>query len=303
LAGCFPDLPDVRAVTNLRVLAIQADPATGVLSNPFEPPVVTVRALVVHPDNDDLDGVEHHWGFDFGDEDFDGREVLDALIPDGPHGTSIEIDLAPLFEEREGGWLPLVLPVTYTAQDDELTRDAVKIVSFLLPDPGFFAGDDDDSADPEELLPPEETEAFNLNPTITAVQIGDQRWTGDDLSLDAALDVGAVTTEDGLEFILEYTDDEPTVDLNIQLYWTSGSAGLPPEPSDDRAGFGGRFGRGDEDDEDADLGDGDLFRAEGAGTRTLGWTPSAAEDAPPPRLWIVLRDEQGGQTWQELRPR
>lgn len=315
LAGCFPDLPDQRVVANLRVLAIQADPAVATF-NPFEPPVITVRALVAAPDNEDLDGVSHAWGFDFGDEDFDGRETLEGLIPEGPHSTSISIDLAPLFEEREGGWLPLLLPVTYTAEDDELARDAVKLVSFLLPDPEFGQGDDDDSAaEPEVPLAPEETELYNANPVITAIEVGEVRWAGEELSVDVPIDVGEVTTTEGLEFVVQYTDDEPTTDLQVRIYWTSGSAGLPPEPDDDDDdgfGFGGGGGGGGglrggglaaDDEADPDLGDGQLVREEGNGSRTLGWTPSGWDDAPTPRLWIVLLDEQGGQTWQELRPR
>ncbi|MCP4870523.1 MAG: hypothetical protein GY898_17610 [Proteobacteria bacterium] len=309
--GCFPDLPDPSVVTNLRVLAIQADPAVA-LFNPFEPPVITVRALVVHPTNEDLTDVTHEWGFDFGDEDFEGKEALEALIPEGPYGTSIAIDLAPLFEQREGGWLPLLLPVTYSTADDELTRDAVKLVSFLLPDPEFGQGDDDDSAaEPEEPLEPTETQAYNENPTIVAISRGDERWTAEDLSTETALDVGEATTPDGLEWTVEYFDDEPNDDLDVEIYWNSGSAGLPPEPVDDDGfsfggpgggGPGSRFGGGAEE-EDPDLGDGELLIEEGDGSMTFGWTPSGWDEAPTPRLWIVLRDAQGGQTWQEIRPR
>ena len=71
LSGCFPQLPDPLVVDDLRVLAIQADPAVATLTT-FPPPAVTVRALVVDPDDPDGTDIEHQWALELGDEDFDG---------------------------------------------------------------------------------------------------------------------------------------------------------------------------------------------------------------------------------------
>lgn len=308
MSSCFPELPDPRVVTNLRVLAIQADPAVAPF-NPFEPPAITVRALVAHPANEELTDVRHDWGLDLGDEDFEGKAELEALLPDGPYGTSITLDLAPLFEQRDGGWISAALPLSYSAADEELTRDAVKLVSFLLPDPEFGTGDDDDSAESAPPLEQTETEIHNANPSIDAIVLGETRFEGDALGVDTVLDVGDVTTTEGLQLVVEWSDDGDREDVGVQLYWTSGSAGLPPEPGGDDDGFGfgggggpgGGFGASAEDD--PELGDGQLVRDETEATTTIGWTPSEWDEAPAPRLWLVLLDAQGGQTWQAIRPR
>ena len=97
--GCFPQLPDPLVIDNLRVLAIQADPAVATLDS-FPPPSVTVRALVVDPEDAEGTEIEHSWQLELGDEEFEGREQLEALVPEGPYSDELVIDFAALFEER-----------------------------------------------------------------------------------------------------------------------------------------------------------------------------------------------------------
>ena len=51
------------------------------------------------------------------------------------------------------------------------------------------------------------------------------------------------------------------------------------------------FGFGSDDDDDVDW-----------SRREFAWRPLPGESSEGARLFVVLRDEEGGQSWQELRP-
>ena len=78
LVSCFPQLPDETLVDNLRVLAIQADPATANLLA-FPAPLVTVTALVVDPDDPELRDASHTWSLELPEgvssEDLEGLTI------------------------------------------------------------------------------------------------------------------------------------------------------------------------------------------------------------------------------------
>ena len=69
---------------------------------------------------------------------------------------------------------------------------------------------------------------------------------------------------------------------------SAGAGGSPDEcPDDSSYGFGGSAQlREDENDYTSPA-------------RAFGWTPLTADLSA--RLFLVLRDEEGGQTWQEIR--
>lgn len=303
LVGCFPELPDAQVVTNLRVLSIRTDPAVVAIA--FPPPKLKIEALVAHPT--DLSGrtLSHEWSLELGDEEFEGREQFDALLPSGPQSNAITIDFAALFAERDGGWAAAVLPLNYRVRSSDDERKAVKLVRFLLPE--LPAGDDDDSAvptEPVEFLLPEETEDWNSNPVIDSLTMGDVTYSLADGTLpgpDSPLYIGDVDAEEGLQVAFVATDAEQ--DINPKLFWTAGTAGLPV---DDAPG-GGPFG-GATDDDDAtaedDDDDGGGFGFGGAepflDDTTFAWTPPEAVDEFT-RLWFVVEDGAGGATWQEIR--
>ncbi|MEE2830296.1 MAG: hypothetical protein VX498_13995 [Myxococcota bacterium] len=308
LSGCFPQLPDPLVIDNLRVLAIQADPAVAAFTG-FPPPTVTVRALVVDPNDPEGAGVEHSWKMELGDEDFDGREQLEALLPEGPYGSEITLDFAALFEERdEVEWSFTQLPLGYTSRLDDFTRESIKLVPFLVPDfqsdqggggngepitepiPSPGAGPPPASEIPE--LPPE----WNANPTLTELRrVGGDTWSVENGTLpgvEAPLYVGPVDSDEGLHFFIEVDDDTPTSRLSVELFRTTGWPGLPVEGEDepDRNNLGnfGSLGSPVLDDE--------------LQPREFGWTPWSDGDDRVARLFLVLRDAEGGQSWQEIRP-
>ena len=311
--SCFPELPDRTLVTNLRVLAINVDPATASLAT-WPPPVITVTALTVHP-TDDLDDATHTWSLDLPEgEDW---EALQALLPEGPYGDSVEIDLGVFFEQRDTQieFIQAVLPLTYLAETDDDHREAVKLVYFLMPDfsgdDDDSAGDDDDSAAPEDPGPPPATEEelTNLNPTITSITVGEQTWTaaaGELPGIGEPLYIGPID-EDGAIIAVGVDDDEPAEDLGLTLYRTAGCRNLPPgavEDGDGRwGGMMGGFGKSDDP-----CGD-EVYRVPGYGdddpdwlAREVAWRPLEGETSDGVRLWLVLQDPEGGQVWQELRP-
>ena len=130
LSGCFPQLPDPLVVDDLRVLAIQADPAVATLTT-FPPPAVTVRALVVDPDDPEGADIEHHWELELGDEDFEGRSSSRRCCRRGLTRPA-DIDFAALFEERsEVEWSFSQLPLGYDATLGDLKRESVKLVPLV----------------------------------------------------------------------------------------------------------------------------------------------------------------------------
>jgi hypothetical protein len=312
-ASCFPELPDRTLVTNLRVLAINVDPATASLAT-WPPPVITVTALTVHPTDEDLDDATHTWSLDLPEgEDWD---ALRALLPEGPHGDSVEIDLGVFFEQRDEQieFIQAVLPLNYLVETDDDHREAVKLVSFLMPDfsgdDDDSAGDDDDSAAPEDPGPPPATEEelTNLNPTITSITVGERTWTAaaDELpGLGAPLYIGPIGL-DGAVIEVGVDDDEVAGDLGLTLYRTAGCPSLSPELEEDGegryAGMMGGFGESDDP-----CGD-DVHRVPRGGddspdwtVREVAWRPLEGETSDGVGLWLVLQDPDGGQIWQELR--
>jgi len=148
LVSCFPQLPDETLVDNLRVLAIQADPATANLLA-FPAPLVTVTALVVDPDDPELSDATHTWSLELPEGvDPESLEGLQNLLPAEPHGASLTIDFSVGFARDDEDVLPElvegILPLRYEVVTPRDNRSAVKLVRFLLPD---LVGDDDDSAD------------------------------------------------------------------------------------------------------------------------------------------------------------
>ena len=313
-ASCFPELPDRTLVTNLRVLAINVDPATASLAT-WPPPVITVTALTVHPTDEELDDATHTWSLDLPEgEDW---EALRALLPEGPHGHSVEIDLGVFFEQRDTQieFIQAVLPLNYLVENDGDHREAVKLVYFLMPDfsgdDDDSAGDDDDSAAPVDPGPPPATEEelTNLNPTITSITVGERTWSaaaGELPGLHGPLYIGPIG-EDGAIIEVGVDDDEPTGDLGLTLYRTAGCRNLPPGIEEDGKGrFSSMMGGfGDSDDPCGD----DVHRvprwdddSPDWTTREVAWRPLEGETADGVRLWLILQDQEGGQVWQELRP-
>jgi len=307
LSGCFPQLPDPLVIDNLRVLAIQSDPAVATLTG-FPPPSVTVRALVVDPDDPEGTEIDHSWEMDLGEEDFDGRDRLEALVPEGPYGSEVTLDFGALFEERdEAEWSFTQLPLGYTSQLGDLTRKSVKLVPFLVPEfnsgePSGGGGDPVTEPIPEFSGPPpapelpELPEDWNANPILTELRrVGGDTWSVEEGTLPgsaAPLYVGPVEPSEGLHFFIEVDDDTPTSRLSVELFRTTGWPGLPvegeEEPDRENLGNFGNLGTPILDDE--------------LEPREFGWTPWSEGDDRVARLFLVLRDSEGGQSWQELRP-
>lgn len=320
---CFPELPDPGLVDSLRVLAVRADPAVAVLDT-YPLPSITVTALTVDPSDETLAGVTHTWTLDLPD-DVEGVEQLQALVPDPPHGPSIEIDLNALFGGAAGGgaaaaaedgpeYLTGLLPLRCRAETADDHREAVKLVSFLIPDfsggdDDDATGDDDDSAAATRAIDPSDPPAgYNENPTLVSLTVNGGVFSAGDGLLPGPTEpmlVGPVAPDVGLRLDLEVSDDKDPADVDADLFWTNGCPGLPPDLSmippnqhpddgecldDDSFGFGGSA-RIDETD-------GGSFGAEGP-ARAFGWHPPSA--GQPARLFLILMDGEGGQTWQEIR--
>ena len=318
--GCFPSLPDDKLVDNLRVLAINVDPAVARLDQ-FPPPEVTVTALTVHPDDEELADAQHTWTWELGD-DVD-REVFDALLPEGPHGAAITLDLAALLEQR-GGEIEFIngaLPLKYVVEYDGDHRNTIKLVHFLIP--SFAApdgerdelgpslpNDDDDDGPPPPPSPLPEVEV-NLNPEIVKIEVGGQAEfsvEAEDLPGTSAPVYGGEVDEDGLTITVTVADDQDVGDLRVRLMRTSGCPSLklelpfgpggqaPPSDPEDPCGDSETFGGGG--------GGGGPFGEEDATpeTREFDWRPYPGESSEGTRLWVVVRDGDGAQTWQEIRP-
>ena len=372
---CFPELPDPGLVHNLRVLTIQADPATAMLDT-YPIPTITVTALTVHPDDEELAGASHLWSLDI-DDSVEGAEELKQIIPPEPHGSSIVLDLSAMF--AKGEYFTAILPLRYKVEYDGDVREAVKLVSFMVPeyDPGdddddtgdddsagddddsaagddddSAAGDDDDSGDDDddsaagdddsaagdddsaagdddsaaEVPPPDGQdtaddddsaadedypEGYNENPVMTSLTlvVGDTMTTFPeaDLGIATPIDMGAVTPEDGLRLTVEVSDDKEVEDVGADLYWTGGCPGLWGEKSGYDMGMGGGAKTdegtpGDEcpDSEGYGFGGSAIVGDDKEGpAREFGWTPT--DDTGATRLYLIVLDGEGGQTWQEIR--
>jgi len=337
IGSCFPQLPDPLVVDDLRVLAVQVSPASVLLSS--QPlPKVTVRALTVDPEDPEGRTINHSWGLALGAADFDGIERLEALLPKDATGPEIELDFSALFARDEVVWTLGRLPLEYFADNGQLVRESIKIVNFLTPElqvsgddddsasggcsvgddddsavdgppfggGGFPGGDDDDSApfggfsgsDSGASLPTELPEDWNANPTFTRIErVGAQSWSVEEGTLSGpteALYVGEVSSDTGLHLRIEVSDDQPTSLLSVEMFRTTGRAGLPDpdaDPEDENQDSTANFGSGD-----SPVLDDELI------PREFGWTPFRDANERNPRLFLVLRDREGGQTWQEIIP-
>ncbi len=334
VTACFPSLPDEAVVSNLRVLAIQADPAVATFDQ-YPLPVITVRALVVDPDDPAGEDIEHQWALQLGDEDFDGREQLEALIPAAPHGPKIEIDFGASQGRAEViGWVLAQLPLGYTATLRDEERETVKLVPFLSPEfeappetpppdltqpvsaplpTGPPTGPPPEIPGDSEPEAPELPDEWNENPALSALRLEDgTEWSQDEGTLpglEAPLYVGSVDPYEGLHFHIEVTDDSSTERLSVELFRTSGSAGLPQE--EDNEGWGGPFSTTlTREEREAEEKENRSTFGSGGNTvlddplipREFGWTPWLDPGDRVARLFLVLRDDDGGQSWQEIRP-
>jgi len=336
LAGCFPTFPDEGAIKDLRVVAIQQDPAVAVLDT-FPFPTVTLTALVVDPTDPELDASSHAWSLDLPD-DFEGAELLEELVPAAPHTEQITVDLNALAggvggrdEITPPDFLPAteygagLLPINYVVDNGERDREAVKFLNFLVPDfenavlPAFGpAGYRPVDAYNEALAnTPETPEGWNANPNITKILVneGEQTIEGEMLTNGlSAIDIGLVEGGAGVRFDVEVEDDKLAVDVDVQLYWTHGTPGLPQgEEGQPGGGFNATNPDGDPSKcvEPAE-GDPEAQDSEGFGSgsdlsegfepdRAFGWTAPCAVNSGPMRLFLIARDDDGGVSWQELR--
>ncbi len=290
---CFPDLPDEGLIDNLRVLAVQADPATAVLDT-WPAPTITVTALVVEPDDEDLSGAAHGWSLAL-DEDMEGNEVLQAMVPDPPHGTSVVIDPGAAMS-RSGEFFAAMLPLQYVVTTADDSREAMKLVSFFVPD--WEAGDDDSAAPTgDDELP----EGHNVNPSFASITFDDGVALGaDDLpGIAGPVYAGEVDPALGLRIAVEVADDKDPEDVEVDLYWTGGCPGLPPD-EDTLAGRGAGAADGECPDTDAGWGESSTRIGDMEQGAEFGWTPP--DDVTGVRLFVVLLDAEGGQAWQEIRP-
>lgn len=337
LAGCFPTFPDEGAVKDLRVLAIQQDPAVAVLDS-FPFPEVTLTALVVDPLDLDLENSTHSWTLELGD-DFEGSELLDGFIPEGPWTEEIDLDFSGLAggagardEITPPDFLPAteygagLLPITYLVDNGERHREAVKFVNFITPDfensvtpafgPAGYRPVDayNEALEAEPVVP----EGWNANPNILKITIneGEQFFEGEQITHGlSAIDIGTVTGGDGIRFDVEVEDDKLGDDVDVDLYWTHGSPGLPASEDD---GPGGGFGgggpnSGGDDCVEPKVGDPEAQDGEGWGggadissgifepDRAFGWTAPCVVNEGPMRFFLIARDDDGGVSWQELR--
>ena len=382
VTSCFPELPDATLVDNLRVLAVQSDPANANFAS-FPPPVITVTALVVDPGDEDLSEATHTWSLDL-PEDVDLSE-LEGLLPEGPYGTQLVVDLfgrtARDEEPSDFGLVEGVLPLRYRVETPGDHREAVKLVSFFLPDlgddddsgddDGVFGpvGDDDDSAGDEDDSSEDDWGGFgdddgsagddwggfgddddsagddwggfgddddasgddwgdlggddeeeeevglaaliNENPRILSIQIdGGTALTaeaGQLPGLDGPLYIGEVS-EDGSTLTVVVDDDEDEEELDVQLYRTRGCPNLKPEEDDEGPWQGVGGGPPSADDDPCAVDDGGTWSGFSSDEdvdwtlRDFEWRPLPGESSVGTRLFLVLRDERGGQSWQELRP-
>jgi hypothetical protein len=321
---CFPELPDPGVIDSLRVLAVRSDPAVAVLDT-YPLPTLTVTALVVDPADESLGGVTHSWTLDL-PENIEGIEQLQAMVPDPPHGATIEIDLNAMFGGTPSGqasaadddppeYLVGALPLRYRAETDDDHREAVKLVSFLVPDftggddDDDATGDDDDSAAARAIDPENPPTGYNENPTLASLTINGGVFTAVDGLIpgpSTPMVVGPITPTEGLRLDLEVTDDKDPDSVSADLFWTTGCPGLPVDlsmippsehpkegecPEDDSFGFGGSASIREDD--------GGGFGGDEGPTRAFGWHPPT--EGLSARLFLVLMDAEGGQTWQEIR--
>ncbi|HCP44807.1 MAG TPA: hypothetical protein DIU15_02075, partial [Deltaproteobacteria bacterium] len=173
---------------------------------------------------------------------------------------------------------------------------------------GGAAGGDGGSSPPGGGGPPgasddplgsvELPEDWNANPRLTLVErVGGDRWSVAEGTLTGPLRpiyVGDVSADTGLHLRIEVEDDQPTTLLTLEFYRTTGRPGLP-DPEEEE---------GEEDRDNAEnFGSGDTPVLDDELTpREFGWTPFRGAVDREARLFLVVRDREGGQTWQEILP-
>lgn len=338
LSGCFPTQPAEGALKNLRVVAMRQEPAVAMLDRfPLDP--VTLRALVVDPLDEELTEAAHVWSLDL-PEDFEGAEALEGLVPDGPHETSVDLDFSGLLsmggeagarEELDSEtFLPTeygagLLPMTFVTENESRTREAVKFVRFLFPDltsmpppaTGPVGWRPVDVYNEALAALPVVPEGWNANPVISKLTVDTDRLVFEEpVGPGGVLDLGSVEPGAGVRIDVEVLDDKDLTETDVDLYWTHGTPGLPVDPEDPDAGGGGGFGGGGAPDAgpvepaegEPEAQDGQGFGGGSGGLdeafqpdRAFGWTAPGLVRQGPMRLFVVVRDAEGGATWQELR--
>ncbi len=291
--SCSSEAYNPWLLQELAAFAIQTDPATTVLDTLPQPPI-TVTALAIDPADPTLSDASHSWWWDIGD-DVEGADVLTSMIPDGPHGPTVELDptaLTLLWASPEET-LSASLPLHYRVETAEAEFDAVKLVSLIAPAPDEWedSGDDDDSAEGDGSARPE---GYNENPRITALSINQDVEIVDDqgsvLGIHTPVLVPSAEPDVGLHIRIRVEDDKDPGDTFGYMVWTAGCARLPTEDSVARdecpAITGWVYGC------TATLGDPYV-------PREFGWSPLS--DTADARLFIVVKDLEGGLAWQEIR--
>jgi len=282
LAGCLPELPDERRIDDLRVLAIQQSPAVLPLG-PGAAGQVTLRALTVDPDDAAGEGTDHTWTLDL-DDDVDGVEQLRQLVPTEPHGPDLALDLAPLVGSDVSA-----LPFRYVVDNGAREREALRL---LLADPG--------SVDP---LPGDDG-----NPRLARLEVDDRSWGPEDLPTDGRpLEIGEVEDGEGIVIKIAVAGGANPATTQATLFWTRGCPGLPElfdvSDADSEACPDSLIDSVAGDSADAYATFYGVEDPDDAPRRQFGWFPW--RDAPDreTRLFLVLLDEAGGQSWLELLPR
>lgn len=195
------------------------------------------------------------------------------------------------------------------------------IAVLLLGCPTGVADDDagdDDGADDDSAAEPTPPDGYNENPVIVSLTFDEERvFTAADGQLPgigAPLYIGDVAEDQWLRIAVEVADDKDPADVWADLYWTDGCPGVPvPDAAPGGAGgpaLGGEPADALPVDECPAVEFGDSFggtaglkpEADSYVYREFGWYPTTAMGPQTARLFVVLLDIGGGQTWQEIRP-
>ncbi len=280
--SCGSDAYNPWHLQELTAFAIQTDPATAVLGQLPQPPI-TVTALAIDPADPDLSGATHTWWWDI-EDGVEGAELLTAMLPDGPHGPSIELDptALALYWASPEETVTASLPLHYRVEATGEAFDAVKLVTLIAP-----AADEwhDTDTRPDD---------YNENPRITALSINDDLAIIDDdgtiLGIHTPVVLPSTEPDTGLHIRIRVEDDDDPDLTFAYLVWTAGCAQLPTADSvarDECPEITGWVYGGT-----ATLGDQYV-------PREFGWTPLS--DTEEARLFIVIKDAEGGLSWQEIR--
>jgi hypothetical protein len=289
--GCTPDFQEVWDVTDLRVLAVQADPPEHLFAAglPATLPPVTLTALVVDPrDPDD----EHDWEFwactpeetrcELARQNWKlhaARTKLDEIRFDFTPSQEIFDASFEADPFRAFGGLPIM--VEFRVLDKERDEYQLGIKRTVWTYPLLYSP-----------IPPQKT--ANKNPLITEVAVDDKSPGADPLAVkteqavvllpkpaaDAKENYWVTEVEilpDGTQLPgLEFSEQEEF--LSYQFFTTDGvlshsDTGGPPNP---------------------------FFENKKVTDITSEWM-APTEPADNVELWVVVRDGRGGVSWQKLR--